>query len=75
MELLISPRASHIYLIKIAHHILSNACLSRVQWSDVNVGHCHSSWTPVFRLNGMDFGVNALHKVQARQSQLLDPKI
>ena len=46
-----------------------------VQWSDINVGHCHSSWTPIFWLNGMDFGVNALHKVQARQSQLLDPKI
>ena len=46
-----------------------------IQESDVNVGHCHSSWTPVFPIDVMDFGVNALRKVQVGQSQLLAPKI
>ena len=51
------------------------AWCGQIQESDANDGHCHSSWTPVFPLNAMDFGVDAHHKVQVGQSLLLDPKI
>ena len=45
-----------------------------IQWSDVNVGHCHSSWTPVFRLNWMDLGANAKIRYQPDSPNFLIPK-